>query len=64
MVDRPPTEKELAEILAKFRRVGRSQIMSGGAVNKLANEFDLDEKEAEAADFGSEKPPAPDPKGS
>jgi hypothetical protein len=61
MVDRPPTEKELAEILAKFRRAGRSQIMSGGAVKKLASEFGLDKKEAEAA---SDEPPKPDPKSS
>ena len=41
MVDRPPTEKELAEILAKFRRAGGGQIMTGGALNKLAEEFGL-----------------------
>ena len=48
MVDRPRTEKELAEILAKFRRAGRGQIMTGGALEKLAAEFDLEKKEAEA----------------
>ena len=52
MVDRPPTEKELAEILAKFRRAGRGQIMTGGALSKLASEFDLEKKDA---DSGSEE---------
>ena len=46
MVDRPPTEKELAEILAKFRRAGGGQIMTGGALNKLAEEFGLEKKRA------------------
>ena len=49
MVDRPPTERELAEILAKFRRAGGGQIMTGGALNKLAEEFGLEKKEPEAA---------------
>ena len=59
MVDRPPTGKELAEILAKFRRAGSGQIMSGGALSKLASEFGLEKKDAES---GSEEPPASDQK--
>ena len=59
MVDRPPTEKELAEILAKFRRAGGGQIMTGGALNKLAAEFDLEKKDTEPK---TDEAPAPDSK--
>jgi hypothetical protein len=61
MVDRPPTEKELAEILAKFRRVGRNQIMTGGALKKLASEFNLEKKDAESP---PNEPPTSDSKSS
>jgi len=59
MVDRPPTEKELAEILAKYRRAGGGQIMTGGALSKLAAEFDLEKKDT---DSEAEKAPASDKK--
>lgn len=48
MVDRPPTDKELTEILAEFRRAGRGRLMTGGALEKLAAEIGLEAAESDA----------------
>ena len=56
MVDRPPTDKELAEILAQFRRAGRGQLMTDGALEKLAKEIGLNEPDSDTQSDG-----APDP---
>ncbi len=55
MVDRPPTDKELTNILAQFRRAGRGQLMTSGALDKLAAEIGL-----EAAESESTAPAKPD----
>ena len=58
MVDRPPTDKELTEILAEFRRAGRGRLMTGGALEKLAAEMGLENLESQSPAEPQSEPPA------